>query len=253
MDPSLQHHYLQALGIVQYVPRDTVYEDVEASGDIETRPENAATQPEPATSGAAAKSVDVAALVNLDLDAKPSAQVSKATPKKAPKQAPKISPKEDSQLASNIEVKLSLWQVTESLLVCTLVEGELANQTEMELLTNILNAIGCGIKQLPQMDLLEWPPYPNAVGDEAEVREFLTMSLEARVAKSPIKSVLLLGDGAANWLASEYAGQQSDSGELTLSANTSGLLIPSLGEMIAQPQLKAVAWQRLQRLLPKAS
>ena len=245
MDPSRQHHYLQALGIVQYVPRDTVYEDVDAPGDIETKPKNRATQPEQATSRAAAKPVDVAALVNLKLDAEPVAKGVKPPPQKALE--------EDSQPATNIEVKLSLWQVTESLLVCTLVEGELANRAEMELLTNILNAIGCGIKQLPQMDLLEWPPYPNAAGDEAEVREFITMSMEARVVKNPIKSVLLLGDGAANWLTSEDAGKQSDSGKLTLSANTNGLLIPSLGEMIAQPQLKAVAWQRLQSLLPKAS
>ena len=49
MDPSLQHHYLQTLGIVQYVPRDTVYKDIEAPGDIEAKPENAATRPEPPT------------------------------------------------------------------------------------------------------------------------------------------------------------------------------------------------------------
>ena len=245
MDPSLQHHYLQTLGIVQYVPRDTVYKDIEAPGDIETKPENAATQPEPTTGKPANKPLDVAALVNLDLDAKPSAQVSKTTPVKAPKQAPKQAPKsapqEDSQAATNIEVKLSLWQATGDLLVCTLVEGDLADRAEMELLTNILNAIGCGIKQLPQMELVEWPPYPNAPGDEAEVREFLAMLMEARLAKNPVKSVLLLGDGAANWLPNPDAEQQ-----------ISRLQIPSLGEMIAQPQLKAVAWQRLQGLLPNA-
>ena len=241
MDPSLQHHYLQTLGIVQYVPRDTVYKDIEAPGDIETKPENAATQPEPPTSKPANKPVDVAALVNLDLDAKPSAQVSKTTPVKAPRQPPQSAPQEDSQAASNIEVKLSLWQATGDLLVCTLVEGDLADRAEMELLTNILNAIGCGIKQLPQMELVEWPPYPNAPGDETEVREFLAMLMEARLAKNPVKSVLLLGDGAANWLQTLDAEQQ-----------TSRLQIPSLGEMIAQPQLKAVAWQRLQSLLPNA-
>ena len=79
------------------------------------------------------------------------------------------------------------------------------------------------------------------------------MSLEARLAKIPVKSVLLLGDVAANWLLSADAGQQSDSGDLTLTRETSALLIPSLGEMIEQPGLKAVAWQRLKSLLPSAS
>ena len=67
------------------------------------------------------------------------------------------------------------------------------------------------------------------------------MLIEARLAKNPVKSVLLLGDGAANWLPNPDAEQQ-----------ISRLQIPSLGEMIAQPQLKAVAWQRLQSLLPIA-
>lgn len=237
MDPGLQHHYLQTLGIVQYVPRDTVYKDIEAPGDTETKPENAATQPEPPTVKPVNKPVDVAALVNLDLDAKPATEVSG----KASKAVPISSTIEDSQPATNIQVKLSLWQATGDLLVCTLVEGDLADRAEMELLTNILNAIGCGIKQLPQMELVEWPPYPNAPGDEAEVREFLAMLIEARLAKNPVKSVLLLGDGAANWLPNPDAEQQ-----------ISRLQIPSLGEMIAQPQLKAVAWQRLQSLLPNA-
>ena len=215
-----------------------MYKDIEAPGDIETKPENAATQPEPTTSKPANKPVDVAALVNLDLDAKPSAQVSKTTPVKAPKQAPKISPK-DSQPPPILRSSSPCGRSQSLLLVCTLVEGELANRAEMELLTNILNAIGCGIKQLPQMELVEWPPYPNAPGDEAEVREFLAMLMEARLAKNPVKSDLLLGDGAANWLPNPDAEQQ-----------ISRLQIPSLGEMIAQPQLKAVAWQRLQSLLP---
>lgn len=249
MDPSLQHHYLQTLGIVQYVPRDTVYKDIEAPGDIETKPENAVTQPEQPPSRPATKPVDVAALVNLDLDAKPATEVSRSASKKVPKS----SPKEDSQPATNIEVKLSLWQATEDLLVCTAVKGDLADRAEMELLTNILNAIGCGIRQLPQIDLMEWPPYPGAAGDKADVMEFLSMSLETRLAKNPVKSILLLGDTAANWLASADAGQQSDTVKLALSSETSALLIPSLGEMIAQPQLKAVAWQRLKSLLPSAS
>ena len=112
----------------------------------------------------------------------------------------------------------------------------------MELLTNILNAIGCGIKQLPQMELVEWPPYPNAPGDETEVREFLAMLMEARLAK-------IRSNQSCCWVMVQLTGWPVSMPDAE--QQTSRLQIPSLGEMIAQPQLKAVAWQRL-RLLPNA-
>jgi uracil-DNA glycosylase len=123
----------------------------------------------------------------------------------------------------------------------------------MQLLTNILNAIGCGISRLPQMDLVEWPPYPNASGDESEVREFLGTLLNARLAKKPVKSILLLGDSAANWLLSSDLNEQKGSGRVALSEQTTALLLPSLSSMIENPQQKAVAWKLLQLLLPQSS
>jgi hypothetical protein len=259
MDHNLQHQYLQTLGIMQYVPRDTVYADVVVEADntsanakIGARAlSNGAMQAPPIgqfeNSAKATKNpIDIAALVNLDLDSKPAPVKSKVAVSRPPVV-------EDTQPATSIEVKFSLWQASEELLVCSAVEGALADTSEMQLLTNILNAIGCGITRLPQMELVEWPPYPNASGDETEVREFLKTLIDARLANKPVKSVLLLGDSAANWLLGPDLDQQKSSGRVAFSEQTVALLLPSLGSMIAEPQNKARAWQLLQSLLPQTS
>lgn len=258
MDPQLQHQYLQTLGISQYVPRDVVYEDVavEESGHAVAKIDGQAPlvkTVEPAAK-VAKKPVDIAALVNLGLDDNADSKTdskknSPAKPKVAVSRPPVI---EDTPQTA-IEVSFSFWQVSDELLVCSAVEGALADTSEMQLLTNILNAIGCGINRLPQMDLIEWPPYPNAPGDETEVREFLGTLLNARLAKKPIKSILLLGDSAANWLLSTDLEQQKETGCVALSEQTTALLLPSLSSMIENPQQKAVAWKLLQLLLPQSS
>ena len=251
MDHSLQHQYLQTLGILQYVPKDTVYEEAvygEAVGEnADTRSDSVAKIEMPATTvegvdvskpdsgfgqSTNKKSVDIAALVNLGLDHNPTA------PAKAKVAASKPSAAVNSEPAAVIEVKFSLWQITDELLVCSAVEGALAETAEMQLLTNILNAIGCGIGRLPQMDLIEWPPYPNAPNDEAEAREYLATLLAAKLADKPVKTVLMFGDSAGDWLVSPDSEQAT------------ALRLPSLATMIEKPQQKAVAWQALQVLLP---
>jgi hypothetical protein len=251
MDHQLHHQYLQTLGISQYVPRDVVYEDVAASESDRavTKIDVQAPSAESAVK-VAKKPVDIAALVNLGLDDnKDSKKNRPAKPKVAVAKPPVI---EDTPQTA-IEVSFSFWQVSDELLVCSAVEGALADTEQMRLLTNILNAIGCGISRLPQMDLVEWPPYPNAPGDESEVREFLGTLLNARLAKKPVKSILLLGDSAANWLLSSDLNEQKESGRVALSEQTTALLLPSLSTMIENPQQKAVAWKLLQLLLPQSS
>lgn len=261
MDHQLHHQYLQTLGISQYVPRDTVYEEVVAETAVaknvaakstgHSAPEmDVQTSPVRQTDVAPVidkKSIDVAALVNLDLDSKP------ASPIKSRVAATKQPVVEDAPSATAIEIRFSLWQASEQLLVCSAVEGALADTAEMQLLTNMLNAVGCGISRLPQMELVEWPPYPNASGDETEVREFLATLLNARLTNKSVKAVLLLGEGAANWLLSPDLEHKKESGQVVLSEQTTALLLPSLSGMIENPQQKAIAWKVLQFLLPLSS
>jgi hypothetical protein len=167
-----------------------------------------------------------------------------AVTKKAPTAEPVVSGTPGSKAPTElIDVKFSLWQPNSEVLVCSGVEGALADSDQMQLLTNILNTVGCGIHRLPQMDLVEWPPYPNADGDESEVREFLATLLQARLKTRPVKHLLLLGEAAADWLLSpQQRSEQSGFGSLALTSETTALLVPSLSSMIDTPQLKASAW-----------
>ena len=241
MEQSQQAYYLKTLGIVQYVPRDSV-----AVVDEPTEEFNQ-------SSGAAnvdRQSVDVAARINLNFDA-PAASKKAArsdSPNSSAKPTVALAP-EVEVAAALIEVKFALWQPSAEMLVCSAVEGALADADEMQLLTNILNALGCGIKFLPQMELVEWPPYPNAEGDESEVREFLSTLLQARLDNRPVKFILMMGEAAADWLLSpQQRTEQSSQGHLSLNADTTALLLPSLKSMIDNGQLKASAWQVLKSI-----
>ncbi len=240
MQSSQQAHYLQTLGIVQYVPKDAVLlvDEAPAAALNDRSFEHAGeTLVERET-------IDVAARMNLNFD-KP-AEAKKGAPAAVTKK-PAVSATSGPKVAAElIELQFSLWQPNSDVLVCSGVEGALADGDQMQLLTNILNAVGCGIHRLPQMDLVEWPPYPNAEGDENDVREFLTTLLQARLKARPVKYILLFGDTAADWLlSSEQRGEQFGFGSLVLTPETTALLLPSLGNMIDTPQLKASAWQVL--------
>ena len=239
MQQSQQAYYLQTLGIVQYVPKDAVLV-------VDEVPAGAFNDPslEAAEAVINRKTIDVAARMNLNFD----------EPVAAKKASRAISPTKPAVSATSvpeapaalIEVKFSLWQPNSEVLICSAVEGPLADVNEMQLLTNILNAVGCGIHRLPQMELVEWPPYPNAEGDESEVREFLATLLQARLTARPVKHILLLGEAAADWLLSpQQLSEQPNFGHLSLTEETTALLVPSLHSMIATPQLKATAWQLL--------
>ena len=247
MQLSQQAYYLQTLGIVQYVPKDAVLLVDEVPVGAAFNHSSLDSSLESPEAPIDRKNIDVAARMNLNFDepvasTKASRETSSAKPAvstpspTAAREAP----------AAIIEVKFSLWQANSEVLICSAVEGALADANEMQLLTNILNALGCGIHRLPQMELVEWPPYPNADGDENEVREFLATLLQAKLSAKPVKHILLLGEAAADWLLSpQQRSEQPSFGHLSLNAEITALLVPSLSSMIETPQLKAIAWQQL--------
>ena len=264
MQPSQQAYYLQTLGIVQYVPKDAVLlvdegSLIGAESSLIVAESSVGTVFNDPSQGIAEapvdrKTIDVAARMNLNFD---EPVVTKKVSRSAPVEKPALSATPVSQgPAARIEIKFSLWQPNSEVLVCSGVEGALADGEQMQLLTNILNALGCGLHRLPQMELVEWPPYPNADGDENEVREFLATLLQAKFTAKPVKHILLFGEAAADWLLSpRQRSEQHGFGHLALTAEITALLVPSLSSMIDQPQLKATAWQQLKSisLAPAAS
>ena len=148
-------------------------------------------------------------------------------------------------------VQFALWQPTDDLLICSSVEGSLPDPEQILLLGNILLAMGQGAGQLPQMDIVEWPPYPNARGDSDEVREFLATLIKARIDSKSAKTLLLMGDAAAEWLLTSDEKAATANGQVSIFGQITALLVPSLREMIEQPSSKRKTWQTIRFLSPQ--
>ena len=265
MANALHNQYLQTLGVVQYVPRDlplvsivaqpVVSTEVASSSDslidFDAAPEtistsvstptntsvNSQVSSTPESLEAMTKSMAELSNLNLDNKVKPGIKVAE--------------PKQEQEAPSSIAVKFALWQPTDDLLICSSVEGSLPDPEQILLLGNILLAMGQGAGQLPQMDIVEWPPYPNARGDSDEVREFLATLIKARIDSKSAKTLLLMGDAAAEWLLTNDEKAATANGQVSIFGQITALLVPSLREMIKQPSSKRKTWQTIRFLSPQ--
>ena len=186
----------------------------------------------------------MAELVNIGLDdkqAKPIAVKGAAAAKMADSVAePEI----------DIQVRFALWQASDDLLVCSAVEDSLPDPEQILLLGNILQVMGQATGPLPQMELVEWPPYPNMAGGESDVREFLATLIQARVDSRGAKIIMLMGDDPVKWLLSEQQKAAVTNGQVDVFGQVTALLLPSLKMMIDQPGCKRDAWQTIRFLSP---
>ena len=236
MTNALRNQYLQKLGIVQYVSKDLplVATAPATSDSVETIGQLVAGE----TNTNDLQKKSMAELVNLGLEnnseSTPAIQVAASA----------------SESHTEIELKFALWQVSETLLVCSAIEEQLPDPQHILLLGNILIAMGQDVGQLPQMELVEWPPHPNMRGDEAEVREFLATLIKARVDSKQTEIVLLMGDAAAQWLLTDQQKVNVTNGQVDIVNQVTALLVPSLQAMIDKPECKRQTWQTIRYLSP---
>jgi hypothetical protein len=247
---ALRNQYLQKLGIVQYVGKDL---PVVAPAAAQV----SGVAPEIGQSGGADKQRrSMAELVNIGLGDKPPKVT---TPSESPEsEAQTLIPQQESkpakaetlQSAEDINLKFALWQASEKLLVCSSIDEQLPDPSQILLLDNILLAMGQGYGPLPQMEMVEWPPHANMKGDEAEVRGYLATMLKARIDSKGIQLVLLLGDPASQWLLNEQQRGAVSNGQVDILGQVTALLVPSLQDMIDKPECKRQTWQTIRYLSP---
>ena len=102
---------------------------------------------------------------------------------------------------------------------------------------------------LPQFDIVNWPPHPSMSGDEADARGFLSTLINSKLASKPTKTALFLGDLTQDWLLSEEQKDNIIDGAAELSKSVTALLIPSLQNMLNQPETKRKAWNIIRKYL----
>jgi hypothetical protein len=216
-------YYLKTLGIDEYLPKDLIADNempvVEVLEAIFNEPSIDA-KIEPKIEPISAEQL----LGSLDISSDPSPVVEQV--KTQPVSEIAVDPlggKPDPIV--RIELQLALWQPTDEL-------------------------VGQGQVNLPQMELAQWPPYPNAAGGEPEVREFLTTVIQARLEAKNSKMILILGMETAGWILTEEQTANISNGQTNVFNEIVGLVIPSLVEMIEDPQSKRKAWNTIRFLSP---
>ena len=153
-----------------------------------------------------------------------------------------------SVISDSAEVQIVLWQPADKLLVCSAVENELPSPEQLQLLSNILISMDPSSGVLPQLEIAQWPPFPNMQGGVIEARDFLSTLISARLESSQTQIILILGSRTADWVLSDQQQSDLEHGQVNVSNKVIAVMVPSLAEMIAQPNLKRQAWQTIKPL-----
>ena len=229
---ALRNRYLQTLGVVQYIPKEL--SEAAQSNSLDQPIEIAETEQVSQTSREqAAPSSKLA----IDLDDRSSAK--KSAKKHRPAKTAVVAAPEDKGL----KLTFALWQPTAELLICSAVEDQLPDPQQIGLLTNIVAAMDKSAPSLPQLEVVNWPPHANMQGDETEVREYLSTLIKARVEAGSTKTLLMLGELTEQWLLSAEQRAAAVEGILPISDKVAALMVPSLAQMLADPDCKRLTWR----------
>lgn len=233
MDQARRDRYLAALGIVRYRPRPAPGVLVAPGGEavvpvphLPVAPEESAAlrdRPEPAAPAGAAP--PVAPVPPL--------------PVAAGGDAEELLP----------PLRLACWRPAGDLLVLDAQpSGGRPSREQLDLLGNILAAIGRRPAALPAAENIDWPLLPGGDRSRSGAREALQLFLAGRLAQARFDWLLAMGEPAWRLLADDAeAGQVLAVAEGAVRV----ILVPGLAEMLANPQSKAATWQAIRFLAPE--
>ncbi|MDC0404301.1 hypothetical protein OAM26_04655 [Porticoccaceae bacterium] len=229
MQLSVHCLVLKALGVVQYLPRD--------SWKIAAVAQNAAVRPTAVTAPAAE-----ALLAQLESAPVAAAERSKKTDNISEVAAPVAEPiaATPAQTQPLQPLKLALWQAGEEWLFIADVSSQLPTSAELKLLANIARSLQTS--PLAALELIEWPLPGAGVAprEDSSGHEFLSVLFDARFQNRPTQKVVWLASSDAIDLAAVIGAQAMAS-----MAGLVQLQIPSLARMLSDPTLKAQSWARL--------
>ena len=220
---QLREHYLQTLGIVQYIPKDLA-DEVMVDNSVAPEADNAEIKEIPQNNN-------------------------EKTP--IDKSAVQAERTDDAEVP--LALKFVFWQPTDQLLIATTTDEQLPDGQQVNLLAKIVAAIDNQSSGLPQFDVITWPPHPSMQGGEQEAREFIATLIKSRLSAKSTKLLLVLGQSAENWLFSKQQRSACDEGLLPIDSEVTAIIAPSLEQMLKKPQLKRDTWQIICRYLNKNS
>jgi hypothetical protein len=236
--------YLSALGVVRYIPRETVAQAdgnsgtdvVDHSADVQDRA--------PAANVAVAE--QSASRHDQDFTGNSGNQQPEI---RVPATAGKAS---SSQLTSaandeeSVHFRLGFWQPSPQLVVLSAMPSGIrpdANQQQM--LTNLLKAIQQLPGNLASAELIDWPLSPGTSSALSGARELLDAFLDVKAKLQPFSFALLMGSMTVRLVAE---GTANIGDKLALRCKAQGIVTHSLHDMSADTKLKRETWEAIRFL-----
>lgn len=247
MDEAIRREYLDALGIIQYVPRDSLDPLAEASDEIQAPQVEVVDQPPEHKPPARAKTKP-AGLASLDIEVPKKTRVRQEKPEETAKKI--VEP------VAALKLQFALWQPVDDVLVVddsvgaqaesqVQADGEVSAQ-QCRLLRNILAAINFPAADTTAPENLAWPPFAghqDEAGDRQAAAEYLQTFLQARLSARPARYLLLMGSSTAEWFAAENSASKTC---------PQVFKTPGLQEMLDDPRLKRKTWEVVQPLAARS-
>ena len=227
---SVREHYLQRLGIVQYVSKDSNSALLDEVHKASTNAKSTSVE-NPVRSSSILEAIG-----ESTANSKSSSSTKKA----------KVEQKQTPEKVS-INLRFALWQATDDILVCCVINELMPDPKETKLLTNIIIAMDNQVSKLPNVDVISWPPHNNMQGDEAEIRDYFATLINTRVKAKASSKLLLMGEETQEWILSAEQRKHSEEGNVPMADGLTALLVPSLQDMLHQPDLKRLTWRVVSR------
>jgi hypothetical protein len=252
MNERQRMQYLEAMGITMFVPRwilpgarmsaQLAVAEPEVERAVEQAAvESAAAPLEVAEIPAAPRPVQAAVSEIMDT-LRPRASVE--TP---PVEEPGSTPT-PAVVEQPVQFALSIWRPVPALMILDTRHAGQALPTQA-LLENILRAKEVALPPA-KPDILLWPPagvVPTPGWGAA--REMVQAFLQARLERQPARYLWLMGESACHAVLPDHSYQDSLGRAINLdSLATLAVVLPSLADMLLQPELKARTWAAIRSL-----
>jgi len=239
LNESQRREYLHAMGITQYVPR-WILPGAKASIRLERPlaelPPEVVKTPPPEIRAPEPPRVLGTVVTGLVESLSPTRKSIEAIGEKSGQTEPEAVP----------HFSLSIWRPSAALLVLDARSSGQPLPTQA-LLHNILRAKGIeSWNSAP--DVLRWPPMAGQpAGTWAAVHEMTSAFLQARLELQPAPYLWLMGENAYRAVVADGKTYEESLGQaLNLEVlGTLALVLPSLSDMLHQPQLKAITWSAI--------
>ncbi len=169
---------------------------------------------------------------------------------KAVKPTEEQKPDESVEAQAAVQFSLSIWRVSDRLLILDSRLPKEALPTQA-LLNNIVKAKGWQLSST-KPEVLNWPMFSgfNQGGGWTEASELVSAFLHARLDHQPAKYLWLMGSSAYASVVAQPNAYQNALGHSTDNTELGSLMVvlPSLADMLKNPELKRLTWEAIRDL-----